>query len=99
MGDSPRASRVILAASVSTHVTRCPRYARQAPVTVPTYPVPITVTRIPNTLPVLRTGGLSYSFTGARSVPGRASHTGIFVVFATIRGTMQTILVIDDDES
>src|ERR1035438_127405 len=46
MGGSPRRSFSILEKSVSTQVTRCPRYARHAPVTVPTYPVPMTVTLI-----------------------------------------------------
>src|SRR5215470_6520155 len=47
---SPRENRAILSASTSAHVTPWPTYARHAPVTAPTYPVPMTVTRIRRTV-------------------------------------------------
>src|SRR5918997_1061785 len=44
MGSRPRLRSATFPSSMSTHVTRCPRCARQAPVTSPTYPVPTTPT-------------------------------------------------------
>ena len=41
MGISPRWRAAIFAASLSTQTTFIPKSARQAPVTRPTYPVPI----------------------------------------------------------
>src|SRR5438445_9280427 len=43
---SPADSRSIFSTSTSTHVTSTPNSAKQAPVTKPTYPVPITATCI-----------------------------------------------------
>src|SRR5262245_58511233 len=42
MGSWPSCSRVILLATLSTQATCTPNSAKQAPVTKPTYPVPIT---------------------------------------------------------
>src|SRR2546423_15482080 len=42
MGNSPRLNWAILAASTSTQATSTPNSAKQAPVTSPTYPEPIT---------------------------------------------------------
>src|SRR5216683_2566142 len=46
MGISPFRSRAILSASLSTQVTWCPKSAKQAPDTSPTYPEPIIATRM-----------------------------------------------------
>ena|SRR6478609_576116 len=43
---SPRSSRSILPASLSTQVTETPNSEKQAPETKPTYPVPTTATRM-----------------------------------------------------
>src|ERR687886_635688 len=50
MGSCPSARAVIFAAILSTHTTCTPNSAKQAPVTNPTYPVPITLMCI-DTLP------------------------------------------------
>src|SRR5215469_15635367 len=46
MGISPRDNAAILSASLSTQVTWWPKWAKQAPDTSPTYPVPIMATRM-----------------------------------------------------
>src|SRR5581483_11259109 len=45
MGDSPCLSFSIFSGTISTHVTLLPRSAKQAAVTRPTYPTPMTVIR------------------------------------------------------
>src|SRR5208282_1302720 len=50
MGTSPSRSAEILFSSLSTRTTSCPRSAKHAPVTNPTYPEPTTAMRIASLL-------------------------------------------------
>src|SRR5205085_8535909 len=49
MGTSPRDSISTFSGTTSAHTTSWPRWAKQAPVVSPTYPVPITAIRLMST--------------------------------------------------